>query len=58
VPNLPKASTYVRRVSAADVEAALGPFDELNPIGDQSGSGECWVGRVGADRQVIKIVVH
>lgn len=58
MPQLPHASKYARRVSADQVDTALGPFDELNPIGDQSGSGECWVGRVGADRQVIKIVVH
>lgn len=58
VPSLPHASTYARRVSADDVEAALGPFDELRPIGGQSGSGECWVGRTGGDRHVVKIVVH
>lgn len=58
MPNLPLTSTYVRRVNADEVNAALGPFDELNPIGDRSGSGECWVARIGADLQAVKIVVH
>ncbi len=58
MPNLPHTSTYVRLVSADEVNAALGPFDELHPIGDRSGSGECWVGRSGTERQVVKIIVH
>lgn len=58
MPSLPHASSYVRHVSANEVNAALGPFDQLDPIGDRSGSGECWVARTGGDRHVIKIVVH
>ena len=49
---------HTRRVSAAEVEAALGTFDALDPIGDRSGSGECWVATAGADRHVVKIIVH
>lgn len=49
---------YARLVTAEEVNAALGPFDQLDPIGDRSGSGECWVACSGADRHVIKIVVH
>jgi hypothetical protein len=58
MPSVPQSSTYARRVSADEVSAALGPFDELEPIGGRSGSGECWVVRSGEDRHVIKIVVH
>ena len=28
------------------------------PIGDRSGSGECWLARNGTNRSVIKVVVH
>jgi serine/threonine protein kinase len=55
---MPPTSSYVRRVSADEVNAALGPFDELNPLGDRSGSGECWVTRNGDQLEVVKVVVH
>jgi eukaryotic-like serine/threonine-protein kinase len=58
MPSLPHTSTYARRVSADEINVLLGPFDDLQPIGDRSGSGECWVARTGADRHVLKIVVH
>ena len=51
-------NSYSRLLSADEVNNLLGPFDELDPIGDRSGSGECWVARNGTDRHVIKIVVH
>jgi hypothetical protein len=31
----------LRRVSENEIEAALGSFDEIEPIGDRSGSGDC-----------------
>jgi eukaryotic-like serine/threonine-protein kinase len=58
MPSTPQTSTYVRRVSADEVAAALGPFDEIEPIGDRSGSGECWVVQQGGERHVVKVVVH
>lgn len=57
MPPLP-TSPYPRLVDADEVNNLLGPFDEIIPIGDRSGSGECWVARNGTDRHVIKIVVH
>jgi serine/threonine protein kinase len=57
VPLVPP-SNYPRLVPQDEVDAALGPFDELVPIGDRSGSGECWIARSGGDRSVVKIVVH
>lgn len=56
-PSVP-TSSYVRRVNADEVNSALGPFDALDPIGDRSGSGECWVARTGDDHHVVKIIVH
>jgi eukaryotic-like serine/threonine-protein kinase len=58
VPSLPRTSTYVRCVSADEISAALGPFDDLHPIGDRSGSGECWLVRTGTDTHIVKIVVR
>ncbi len=58
VPSLPHISTYTRRVSADEINTVLGPFDALDPIGDQSGSGECWVARTDTELHVIKVVVH
>lgn len=58
MPSFPPVSPYPRIVSAAQVEAELGPFDELDPIGDRSGSGECWLTRTGSQRSVVKIIVH
>jgi serine/threonine protein kinase len=46
-----------RTVTAAEIEAALGPFTSLDPVGDDSGSGECWrADRAGAV-SAIKVVV-
>ena len=47
-----------RVVTESDLEAALGPFDELVAIGGRSGSGEAWKARKGADVVAIKVVVH
>lgn len=47
-----------RTISEADLQAALGPFDELVPIGPDSGSGETWRARIGADQFAVKVVVH
>jgi serine/threonine-protein kinase len=58
MPSLPPTGTYTRRVSEREINDALGPFDDLEPIGDRSGSGECWVTRTGAERQVVKVIVH
>lgn len=58
MPRPPGGSSYPRRVSAKEVTQALGPFDALQPIGSQSGSGECWLTRTGTDELVLKIVVH
>ena len=49
---------YARQVSADEVRSLLGPFDELTPIGDRSGSGECWMVRNGVEHRVLKIIVH
>lgn len=54
----PPGGTYPRRVSEQEVAQALGPFDALEPIGSQSGSGECWLTHTGTDELVLKIVVH
>lgn len=58
MPRPPGGSSYPRRVSAQEVTQALGPLDALQPIGSQSGSGECWLTRTGTDELVLKIVVH
>jgi serine/threonine protein kinase len=47
-----------RVTSEADIQAALGPFDELVPIGGPSGSGEAWRARSGQDVFAVKVVVH
>jgi hypothetical protein len=51
-------TSYPRNVTASEIEAELGPFDAISPIGDRSGSGECWLVRDGVDQAVIKIIVH
>ena len=58
MPSVPHTSTYARRVSAAEIDASLGPFDDLEPIGDRSGSGECWKVRSATETEVVKVVVH
>jgi len=47
-----------RVITESDLQAALGPFDELVPIGGRTGSGEAWRARTGADVFAIKVVVH
>jgi serine/threonine protein kinase len=47
-----------RVVTESDLQAALGPFDELVPIGARSGSGEAWRARKGSDVLGVKVVVH
>lgn len=47
-----------RTITEGDIQAALGPFDELTPIGSQSGSGEAWRACKGTDVLGIKVIVH
>lgn len=47
-----------RVVPEADLQAELGPFDSLVPIGGRSGSGEAWRARRAGDEFAIKVVVH
>lgn len=58
MPTPASHSAYPRQVGAHEIETALGPFDELTPIGDQSGSGECWDTRQGSNRLLLKIIVR
>jgi eukaryotic-like serine/threonine-protein kinase len=58
MPPLASPSSYPRQVGAGEIVAALGVFDELIPIGEQSGSGECWVAVRGKDRRLLKIIVR
>jgi serine/threonine protein kinase len=43
-------------VTAPELETQLGPFASIQPIGLQSGSGECWRVARGADEHVIKVI--
>jgi serine/threonine protein kinase len=52
------STSYSRLLSLGDLEATLGPFDSMEPIGNRSGSGECWRVRVGTEERVVKIVVR
>jgi eukaryotic-like serine/threonine-protein kinase len=47
----------MRTVSAQDVETALGPFDSLTEIGEESGSGECWRVDRGGQVLALKVIV-
>jgi serine/threonine protein kinase len=49
---------HVRSVSLDDVRASLGPFDEIEPIGSRSGSGECWRVRSAGETHLIKLIVR
>jgi serine/threonine protein kinase len=47
-----------RTVLPEEIQAALGPFNEIEPIGARSGSGECWRVKVNGETQLIKVLVH
>jgi eukaryotic-like serine/threonine-protein kinase len=42
----------------AEIQAQLGPFDSVAPIGQPSGSGECWRLEKGADVEALKVIVN
>jgi len=44
-------------VSAQDIENALGSFDSLTEIGEESGSGECWRAERGGQVLALKVIV-
>ena len=47
-----------RVVGVGEIQASLGPFEEIAPIGGPSGSGECWRVRVNGQIHVVKIIVR
>jgi serine/threonine protein kinase len=47
-----------RHLSAAQVQAALGPFTRLDELGDPSGSGECWRAQKNGQDIAIKVIVR
>jgi serine/threonine protein kinase len=40
-----------------EIQAQLGPFDSVTPVGQPSGSGECWRLQKGADIEALKVIV-
>jgi serine/threonine protein kinase len=48
----------MRIVTAQDIENALGSFDSLTEIGEESGSGECWKLERGGQVLALKVIVR
>jgi eukaryotic-like serine/threonine-protein kinase len=46
-----------RVMQATEISAQLGPFDLVTPIGEPSGSGECWKLKKGSSEEALKIIV-
>jgi len=44
-------------LSPAEINAQLGPFDDVTPIGEPSGSGECWRLQKATDVCALKVIV-
>jgi serine/threonine protein kinase len=53
-----KETEELPAVTQAELEAQLGPFTRIEPIGPPSGSGECWRVARGNDERVIKVIVR
>src|SRR5215204_3962193 len=46
-----------RVMQDTEISAQLGPFDLVTPIGEPSGSGECWKLEKGSSVEALKVIV-
>lgn len=46
-----------RVMQSTEISAQLGPFDAVTPIGQPSGSGECWRLEKGSNVEALKVIV-
>jgi eukaryotic-like serine/threonine-protein kinase len=46
-----------RVMQDTEISAQLGPFDAVTPIGEPSGSGECWKLEKGSSIEALKVIV-